>query len=138
MFGSENVQSRIIVIDADPGGDGEAFYAFRAPRDLTVKAGYMVAEQAQNAGTAVVLTLQNWGTAGTAIKSSGGTVVASLGGTATAARLSARTPAAGTVNTDGDNILQGEWLVLLYGELGTGWIASDRFQYQFDFVNGVG
>lgn len=138
MFGGMNIQSQTLVIDSDPGSAAEPFYLMRAPEGgLTVRGVYMTAEQAQNAGTAVVLMLQNWGTAGTAVKS-GGTVAAGIGGTASGARLSARTPAAGTVDSDQKYIAEGEWLVAGYAEEGTGWIANDRFTFQVDYVLGKG
>lgn len=133
MFSSENVKSVSLVIDADPGGDGEIFYLMKAPRAITVVSAYMVAEQSQNAGTAVTLALQNWGTNGTAVE---GTVAAAIGGTAVASRLTARTPSAATVTASQDNIDSGEWLVVAYGEQGAGWISGDRFTYQVDYVIG--
>lgn len=132
MLSSENVQSARLVIDVDPGSTGD-FHLMRAPRAITVKAAYVVAKAAQNAGTAVLLTLANWGTAGTATT---GTVVAAVGGTASAARLAAQTPTAGTVDTAEDNIAAGEWLVVQYTEEGAGWVSGDRFTYQVDYVIG--
>lgn len=137
MFGSERVQSIVVTIEADPGG-AEIYYVWRAPRPITVLAAYRVDENTQNAGTATKLTLHNYGTAGTAIKSSNGTIVATLGGTASAARLTAHVPATGVVDASGDNIAQGEWLVLDYAEEGTGWISGDRLTYQIDYVIGLG
>lgn len=132
---SENVKTDVLVIDADPGATDEIFYRFKAPRDLTVLSAYMVAEQTQNAGTAVTLRLENWGTAGTSVE---GTVTTALGGTATASRLTARTPATATVNTSEDYIDQGEWLVVRYAEEGAGWISGDRFTFTFNYVIGLG
>jgi hypothetical protein len=134
MLSSENVKSvqREIVVDPTAA---DQFHLFRAPRAITIKNAYMVAGATQNAGTAVLLELQNWGTAGTAVKT-GGTVVAALGGTATAARLTANTPAAGTIDTSADNIAEGEWLVLSYTEQGAGWVAGDWFLYTVEYVDG--
>lgn len=135
MFGSENVLHERLTILGDPVGDGNVFFLMRAPRNLTVLSAYAVSENAQNAGTAVTLALQNWGTAGTAVKS-GGTVVDALGGTASGSRLSARTPAAGTVVAAAAYVAQGEWLVVAYGEEGTGWISGDIFTYDISYVLG--
>lgn len=134
MFSGENIkiiQTRLVT---DPTA-ADNYHIFRASKPITVKAAYMVAGATQNAGTAVLLTLANWGTAGTAVKS-GGTVVAALGGTATSARLTADTPAAGTVDTTQDNIAAGEWLVLQYTEQGAGWVSGDHFSYIVEYVDG--
>lgn|GEM_PF-4979711 len=135
MFGSENVHSVTLVIDADPGGSDEIFYLRKMPKAVTIKNAYMVSEQTQNAGTAVKLQLENWGTAGTA---AAGTPVVYVGGTASASRLTARTPSAGSVNASYDDVAAGEWLVVRYAEEGAGWIANDRFTYQVDYVFGLG
>lgn len=134
MLSSENVKSVSLRIDVDPTADDQ-FHVLRAPRAITIKNAFMVAGATQNAGTAVLLELQNWGTAGTAVKS-GGTVVAALGGTASGSRLTANTPATGTVSSSQDNIAAGEWLVLQYSEQGAGWVSGDWFDYQIDYVDG--
>lgn len=138
MFNSENVKVVTLTIGSDPGASDEIFYMVKAPRALTVLSAYMVSEQTQNAGTAVAIQLENWGTAGTAIKTSGGTVVTVLGGTATAARLTARVPGTVAATAANDEIAAGEWLVARYIEEGAGWIANDRFHYQIHYVHGVG
>lgn len=136
MFGSENYLSHSLTIDADPGGTDEIFYAIKAPPSgMTVKNAYMVAEQTQNAGTAVGLRIENWGTAGTSVE---GTVTTQLGGTASASRLTARTPAAATVDSTQAYIDPGEWLVIRYTEEGAGWIANDRFHFSISYVLGKG
>lgn len=132
MFGSENIHSVQLTIDADPGASAEKFFLMRAPRDITVLAAYAVAEQTQNAGTAIAAQVEVWD-AGTAVA---GTVVAQMGGTATASRLTARTPVTGTVNTTYDNVDQGDWLVVGYIEEGAGWISGDRLVVQVDYVIG--
>lgn len=134
-FGSDFVFTQKLIIDADPGGTDEIFYIMKAPANLTIISAYMVSEQTQNAGTAVGLRLENWGTAGTAVE---GTVTTQLGGTATASRLTARTPATATVSGSQDNIDSGEWLVVRYTEEGAGWISNDRFQFVFNYRFGVG
>lgn len=135
-FGSEQIYSVRLQIDVDPTGS-EDYHLLRAPRDLTVVSAYMVAEATQNDGTAVVITLANWGTAGTAVQS-GGTIVAALGGTAVADILTALTPKAGTISATEKFVDEGEWIVAQVTELGTGWIADNRFYYQFDYVLGKG
>jgi hypothetical protein len=132
---SENIKTDVLTIDADPGGTDEIFYRFKAPRDLTILNAYMVSEQTQNAGTAVGLRLENWGTAGTAVE---GTVTTQLGGTATNSRLTARTPASATIDSTQDYIEQGAWLVARYTEEGAGWIAGDRFTFVVNWVIGLG
>lgn len=132
-LGGENVQRATLVLHADLVGSGNIAYVMKAPRDLTVLAAHVVSENAQNAGTAVLLALENWGTAGTAVE---GTVAAAVGGTATAARLSARTPVAATITAAQAYIDEGEWLVVDWTEEGAGWISGDIFTYQVDFVYG--
>lgn len=134
MYGSEQIHSVQFVIDADPGGTNELFYLMKAPRALTVVGFHATSEQAQNAGTAVTLSLQNWGTAGTAVESGG--TIGSLGGTATAARLGARTPASASLTAAQQYINEGEWLTVMYGEEGSGWIAGDRLSVQVDYIIG--
>lgn len=132
---SENIKSSVLTIDADPGGTDEIFYLFKATRNMTVISAYMVSEQTQNAGTAVGLRLENWGSAGTAVE---GTVTTQLGGTASGSRLTARTPAAATVSSTEQYINKNEWLAVRYTEEGTGWIANDRFTFAINWVNGRG
>jgi hypothetical protein len=132
-FGSEQVYTITRVL-SDPGADNKQYHLWRAPAACEVKRAYIVSRDAQGAGSAGEFTLQNWGTAGTAIKSSGGTVVATLGGTASAARLAAGTPKAGTL-VEG-TLAAGEWLVLDYQETGD-WVES-AVVIQFDVVYGVG
>lgn len=134
MFGSENVKALFYDISVDPTGE-ETFHLMKMPRAATIKAAYVVAENAQNAGTACLIAGENWGTAGTAVE---GTVWASVGGTATASQLAAITPKAATINTDHDEFAQGEWLVLHFTEEGAGFIATDRFQVIVHYVDGKG
>lgn len=136
MFGGNDIKTIQLTIDSDPGGDGELFYLMKAPAALTVLSAYMVSEQTQNAGTAVALTLQNWGTAGTAV-ASGGTI-GSAGGTASASRLTARTPAAVTLTAAQQYVAKDTWLAVMYNEQGAGWIANDRFVFQVNYVLGKG
>lgn len=68
---------------------------------------------AHGAGTAAALQLENWGTAGTAIKTTGGTIAVAIGGTADP--LAANTPKSFTFNAtsaDESFLDAGEWLVL--------------------------
>lgn len=134
-FGSDFVFTQTLTIDADPGGTDEIFYLMKAPANLTVVSAYMVSEQTQNAGTAVTLRVENWGTAGTAVE---GTVTTAAGGTATGSRLTARTPATATVTASQDNIDSGEWLVVRYAEEGAGWISGDRFAFTINYRFGIG
>ncbi len=137
MFSSQTLMNRSLVIDADPGGTNEVFYLFKAPVALTIEAVYVTSEQAQSAGTAVTAQVLNWGTAGTGVVTDG-TVHAAVGGTAVASRLSARTPAAATIDRAQNFFTAGEWVVMNYGEEGTGWIAGDRFTVDVHYVIGKG
>lgn len=136
MFGEGATHRERLTILGDPVGSDNAFPLMRAPRNLTVLSAHVVSENAQNAGTAVTLALQNWGTAGTAVKSDG-TVVPALGGTASGSRLSARTPVAGTVSAAAAYVAEGEWLYVFYTEEGTGWISGDVFTYEIEYTYGV-
>lgn len=109
---------------------------WRAPVACTVTGLAVVVDKTHNAGTAIVLQLVNFGTAGTAIKSgSAGTVTASLGGTATDARLTAAVPAR-TTTTVSPYLEAGEWLTLALAEEGAGWQAGDIVRVQADVVLG--
>ena len=118
----------------DPGADNKQIHVWRAPRACEVVRAYIAVQNAQGAGSAGEFTLQNWDTAGTAIKSSGGTIVATLGGTASASRLSAATPSAGSV-VEG-TMAAGEWVVCDYQETGD-WVEQ-HVTITFDVVYGVG
>ncbi len=135
MFGSENVKTASLVIDADPGAGDEIFYLMKAPAALTILNVYVAGEQANNAGTAIQARLENWGTAGTSVE---GTVCPYLGGTATASRLTARAPAAAVVTAAQRYVAQGAWLVVRYGEEGAGWQAGDRLSLHVHYVDGLG
>jgi hypothetical protein len=135
MFGSENVKTASLVIEADPGATDEIFYLMKAPRALTLLNVYVASEQANNAGTAIQARLENWGTAGSAAE---GTACPYVGGTAVASRLSARVPASGVLSTAQRYIAQGAWLVVRYGEEGAGWQAGDRLSVHIHYVDGVG
>lgn len=133
MFSGNTIFSKTLVIDTDPGGNNELFWLLKAPRPLTIEAFHMVSEQTQNAGTAVVASIQKWSAAGAVA----GTVGA-LGGTAVASILTARTPSSGSVDRARNFIDEGEWIAIMYQEEGAGWISGDRIAVQVDFVFGKG
>jgi hypothetical protein len=137
MFGSENRQVTRLTIDVDPAGDAKLFHLLKAPGAITVRNAYMVSLVTQGAGTAVSLSLLNYGTAGTALES-GGTIVAALGGTAVSDQLTALTPRTGTVSATEKYVDDGEWLVVRYNEPAVGWVSGDRFEYVVEWVNGKG
>ena len=134
MFGSENVKMVSLTIDTDPTGE-EDFHLVKMARAATIKAGYVVSETASNAGTANMIRLENWGTAGTAVE---GTICAYVGGTATASRLSALTPVALTIDTTQDYLDAGDWLVVKFNEEGAGWQTGDRLTVVVHYVDGLG
>ena len=116
----------------DPAG-AKNYPLWRAPVGCTVVAFSVVPNATQNAGTAVVLQLVNFGTPGTAIKSTGGTVSAALGGTATDSRLTAATPARTTEMVNA-YLAEGEWLTLALAEQGAGWQAGEILRVQAEIV----
>ncbi len=134
-FGSQQIYTHTITVQADPGGDGEMFVGFKAAAGLTILNVYGYAEQTQNDGTAIQMRLENWGQGGTAVE---GTITAYLGGTASGARLTARTPATATIDSAQDYIDSGDWIMARYEEEGAGWIAGDRMSLTFSYVYGVG
>ena len=72
---------------ADWQGDGVIGHLLRAPTEahgggFTILEAWAVNEAATGSGTGFGIALHNYGTAGTAIKSSGGTIAAEIGGTA--------------------------------------------------------
>lgn len=135
MHGSQVIFTKTITIQADPGGTDEIFYAEKAAAGLTILSVRAVAEQTQGPGTAILVRLENWGQNGTAVE---GTVNAYLGGTSVGARLTARTPVAGVIDSAQDYIDSGDWLVVRYGEEGAGWISGDRIMLTYSYVYGVG
>jgi hypothetical protein len=132
MFPSE-LKETITISLADPGADNKQYHLWRAPRECEVVTAYVVSRDAQGAGSAGEFTVHNFGTAGTAIKSTGGTVVATMGGTAAGVRLAALTPRAGTV-VEG-TLASGEWLVLDYQETGD-WVEA-LVRIQLDVIYGI-
>lgn len=135
MHGSENIKEILFPVDVDPGATDKYYFLHKAGRAMTVVDAYMVAAQTQNAGTAILARVENWGTAGTAVE---GTVTTYLGGTASAARLTANTPAAAVVSSTQNYIDKDEWLALHYAEEGAGWVSGDRFTFLVRYVEGVG
>ena len=124
MFASENVRTVSLMIEVDPAGTDQ-FHLMKAPEALTVDAAYMVSENNLGAGTAGLLSLQNWGAAGTAVE---GTICAALG-----TGLSANVPTAATVTSAQAYVDEGDWLVLAYTEAGGGWQSGDRLFYQVNY-----
>ena len=129
MFGSETVFTKTFTIETDPAG-ADAFHIMRAPRSLYVLGAYYVSENAQGAGSAIDLALQNWDTTGTAVKTGGTIAVAS--GTS----IAADTPLTATLTAAAQQVAEGEWLVLSYTEVGGGYQSGDRVHFQFDYTLG--
>lgn len=135
MIGAYDVRKAVYVLDGDPGADNKQIHWFRAPADITITSAVVVAANTMNAGTGVVLQIEDWGTAGTAVA---GTIGAAVGGTATAAVLTAKTPAAVTIDTARNYLPVGTWVVIDYQEEGAGWITGDRFVIDMNYVMGKG
>jgi hypothetical protein len=98
-------------------GDAVYGHVMRAPTNahgggVTILEAWVTNAAATNSGTAFSLELQNWGTAGTAAKSTGGTVAAAVGGTASA--FTANLAKAFTLSYP--YLDAGEYLVLKKGE----------------------
>lgn len=134
-FGADRVHSMSVVI-GDPGATSKNIALWRVPTEAPIEIlrAYVTVQNAQGAGSAGKFELQNWGTGGTAIKSSGGTVAAGLGGTAAGSRLSAATPSAYTL-TEG-TMAAGEWLYCNYTE--TGDFVEGTVSVTWDYVLGIG
>lgn len=134
-FGANIIHSMTVTF-GDPGADNKQIALFRAPSETAVEIlrAYIVVQGAQASGSAGEFALHNYGTAGTAIKSTGGTIAAALGGTATASRLSANTPSAYTL-TEG-TMAAGEWMYVDYQETGD-WVEGN-VSITFDYVLGLG
>lgn len=105
--------------DATSGwvGDDVTGHILKAPSagnggGITLLDVSVVNAAATGAGTGFSLQLENWDTAGTAIKSSGGTVAAALGGTSSP--WAANTPKSFTISNA--FLDAGEWLVLRKAE----------------------
>lgn len=104
---------------ADWAGDDVTGHVLQAPTDahgggITLLDVSVVNAAATSAGTSFALQIENWGTAGNAIKTSGGTVVPAIGGTADP--FAAGTPKAGSINSGAAFVDAGEWLVLRKSE----------------------
>jgi hypothetical protein len=130
-FGSNIIFTKTLMIEVDPAG-ADQFHIMKAPSALTILEAYMVSENNLGAGTAFTLTLQNWGTAGTAVQTSGTIAVANGTG------LSANVPLAATLTEAAQYIADNEWLVLDYAETGGGWQSGDRAVFTFNYVLGKG
>jgi hypothetical protein len=114
-FGSENVQSRPLMIEVDPAGN-DIYPVLKATRAIRVKGAYIHSENTIS-GTGITLTLLNYGTAGTAVQT-GGTVTNGLGSGIVA------------------DIAEGEWLVWSLVEGAAGWQSGDRVFLQVDYTIG--
>lgn len=100
-------------------GDDVTGHIFRAPTDahgggITILEAWAENGAATGAGTGFSLQLENWGTAGTAIKASGGTVAAAIAGTADP--WAADTPKDFTLTSANVFLDAGEYLVLRKNE----------------------
>jgi hypothetical protein len=88
MSNNFDVKELVIPLYAtDWDGDAKYMHLFKAPDDgqgggVTLLEAWIVNQATTTSGTAHAWELQNWGTAGTAIKTSGGTIAAAIGGTA--------------------------------------------------------
>lgn len=132
MFATE--QTLTFNLTVDPAGE-ETYLLWRAPVASTVTRFTVQTNKAHNAGTANAYSLENWGTAGTAIKSSGGTILAPVGGTATADRLAADTPTTKALaDMTNPYIAEGEYVQLRYTEPATGWQSGELVTVQVDVV----
>jgi hypothetical protein len=134
MFGGNNVGTISFTIHTDPTA-AETYLLWRAPSAITIKRATMQTNTTQGSGTATPLAVHNYGTAGTAIKSTGGTAVTALGGTAVASILTADVPVTKTTILNA-YVAEGEYLVLAYGEEGSGWQSGEQLRYQLDYVVG--
>lgn len=116
-----NVNQIVFPVTADAatgslGWQGNAVtgHVYKAPSAahggaITITSAYFVNAAETDAGTAFALQLENWGTAGTAIKSgAAGTIAAALGGTADT--FAAGTPKAFTISNA--KVAADEWIVL--------------------------
>jgi hypothetical protein len=135
MFGSSTPATVVFDLAVDPAGASANYPIWRAPIACTINGFNMQSNKTQNAGTATVGQLVNFGTAGTAIKASGGTISASLGGTAAASRLTANVPARTTTMTN-PYVAAGEYVTFAYAEEGAGWESGEWIRVQFDVVWG--
>lgn len=127
MFGSYLKNSVVVTFDYDPAADDQlpVFVAPAACRIVGAKA--MTANDvAANTANYFNLQLVNKGTAGTGTAEIGSAVI---GGTA---GWSALVPKAWTLDSDNDNLAEGEVVALDYDETGTGTfgVLSVQIDYQ--------
>jgi len=128
-FGALNEQTYSVLV-GDPGADDKRVPFMRAPVDMEVLSARIIVQNDQGTGSATTFRLENWGTAGTAVA---GTVIADLGGTHADDRLSAETPAAGSV-VEG-TVLEGEYLYL-DTQLTGAWVEQQVW-YEILYVEGT-
>lgn len=132
MFATENTIFFPLLVD--PAGE-ETYLLWRAPVASTIVRFTVQTNKSQNAGTANAYSLENWGTAGTAIKASGGTILAPVGGTASADRLTADTPTSKALaDMLNPYIAEGEYVALHYTEPAVGWQSGELATLQVDFI----
>lgn len=128
-FGSQIILSQHYCIETDPAA-ADIFHIMKAPSALTILDAYMTSENALGAGTAITLSLLNYGTSGTAAE---GTIAVANG-----TGLAANVPLAATLTAAQQYVDSGEWLVLDYAETGGGWQSGDRVTLHFNYVLGKG
>lgn len=119
-------------ITTDPGGD-KKYVLMRAPDYCTIKRLTVWTNTAHNAGTAVAVSLQNFGTAGTAVIT-GGTVSATLGGTADP--FSANVPYT-TASMTAPILTAGQYLAVSLDEQGAGWQSGEIMRVAVDVQFGL-
>lgn len=133
-FGNDNVKHAIAHI-ADPGATGKKILLFKAPHRISIRSATIASSNAQGAGSAGNYELQNFGTAGTAIKSgAAGTIAAAKGGTASADRFAANTPVAFTIGKP--DVAEGEYVYCAYTE--TGDFVEGLVTIDIAYVDGLG
>lgn len=134
MFGEGNIKTITFNLTTDPAG-AETYLFWRAPQASTIKRFTVQTNKSQNAGTANAYALHNYGTEGTAIKTTGGTIMAAVGGTASVDRLTADVPTTQTTFVN-EYIAEGEYVVLAYSEPAVGWQSGEFVTIQADIVTG--
>jgi len=133
-FGNDNVK-HIIATISDPGATGKKILLFKAPSRISIRSATIASSNAQGAGSAGNFELQNFGTAGTAIKAgAAGTIAAAAGGTASSARLAANTPGAFTIGKP--DVASGEYVYCAYTE--TGDFVEGLVTIDISYVDGLG
>jgi hypothetical protein len=136
MFGSDNIKTVVVALSETLTDAARSVHVFRAPVDLELmRLSVAVGEGNRAEGGTAIDSFENWGTGGSAAKSTGGSVMsaANLGGTV----WGDLQVLSGTAFTEA-SMLEGEWLVFVYSPQASNAGSAVNPVIHIDYLPGAG